>query len=368
MRIRAAVLAVIFVGCLAAAPIAAHAATSITIAVTVVDPHGSPIQGATVSASGSQGIFTATSDSNGRATLTLVPDTYTLTISLNGFDLVTVPNVSVFADQTQALRFTLNGATPATPEPTPTPKIPGNERPVRDAILALYNEAHPEHERGTPYFGRYTYVLLRPGSTTNRAFITTLVQSYVPPEGPVIMGPARDLDNPWGYNLFLIPITKTATGIGSQNEGEAAATRLTNIVTQILKQYDWHMASNIRDAYCRNTRHNSYSICTSPYDDGPILLTFLRPIGKPSAANLLPPALAYDLTGLPSTEFPAAMKRLAGAITKPTPIVVDQPLPPSFAHRYILPLLGAITNALQNIMPKLKIFSDAGLLPTAPEK
>jgi len=91
----------------------AFAGSSGSISGSVVSAaSGSPVAGAIISATAPTGTYKATSDAKGfYSLLNLTPDTYTLTISAASFDVVTIPGVSVFQDQTLVIGAKLNPST-----------------------------------------------------------------------------------------------------------------------------------------------------------------------------------------------------------------------------------------------------------------
>jgi Carboxypeptidase regulatory-like domain/TonB dependent receptor-like, beta-barrel len=74
----------------------------------VTDENGAPIAGAAVKASSSSQTVAATTDAGGHFTfLTLAPDTYTVSVSKDGYNPATYPGVTIFADQSQTLALKL---------------------------------------------------------------------------------------------------------------------------------------------------------------------------------------------------------------------------------------------------------------------
>ncbi|HEY1868305.1 MAG TPA: carboxypeptidase-like regulatory domain-containing protein, partial [Candidatus Cybelea sp.] len=70
--------------------------------------NGAPIAGARVVAASPSQTTTVSTDAAGRFTLlSLAPDTYTITVSKDGFEISTTTGISVFADQVQTLRLPL---------------------------------------------------------------------------------------------------------------------------------------------------------------------------------------------------------------------------------------------------------------------
>jgi len=78
---------------------------------TVKDPSGAPIAGATVQAIAPSESRTATTDAGGHfVLLSLGPDTYTINLDKSGYQSISFPGVTVFADQTQTLAYTMTKA------------------------------------------------------------------------------------------------------------------------------------------------------------------------------------------------------------------------------------------------------------------
>jgi hypothetical protein len=104
------------VACIAAAlflsqgvPAPAGVTGNITGVVRAAD--GAPIPGAAVRAASPSMTRSVTTDASGHfVILALAPDTYTLYLSLSGYEDVAFPGVTVFADQTQAVAYTMRKA------------------------------------------------------------------------------------------------------------------------------------------------------------------------------------------------------------------------------------------------------------------
>jgi len=85
----------------------ALAGTTGGIAGYVRETSGAPVADATLHAVSPSGTATSTTDAHGHFNfLSLSPDTYTITVSKEGFTDESVPGVVVFADQTQTLNIT----------------------------------------------------------------------------------------------------------------------------------------------------------------------------------------------------------------------------------------------------------------------
>ena len=78
---------------------------------TIKDSNGAPVAGVQVEAVSASMSRTATTDAGGHfVLLSLNPDTYTISLAKEGYQGVSYPGVSVFADQTQTVAFTLQRA------------------------------------------------------------------------------------------------------------------------------------------------------------------------------------------------------------------------------------------------------------------
>jgi hypothetical protein len=78
------------------------------IAGTIKDSSGAPIAGVQVQAAAASMTRTATTDAGGHfVILSLNPDTYTINLSKLNYQTVSFPGVTVFADQTQSVAYTL---------------------------------------------------------------------------------------------------------------------------------------------------------------------------------------------------------------------------------------------------------------------
>ncbi|HEV7178374.1 MAG TPA: TonB-dependent receptor [Candidatus Baltobacteraceae bacterium] len=90
-------------------PIAALAGTTGSLSARVVESDSrAPIAGARVEVSSPSQNVSATTDASGLfSIISLVPDTYTVSISKPGFNPISVNGIAVFADQNQTLSFTL---------------------------------------------------------------------------------------------------------------------------------------------------------------------------------------------------------------------------------------------------------------------
>lgn len=95
-------------GMLAASALPAQAGTTGSLTGQVVSTTKAPIAGARVVAVSPSQTATGTTDASGRfAFLSLSPETYTITVSKEGFDTTALTGISIFADQLQTLRITL---------------------------------------------------------------------------------------------------------------------------------------------------------------------------------------------------------------------------------------------------------------------
>src|SRR4029077_9201583 len=82
------------------------AGTTGVISGSVLLTDGSPVADAKVSATAPSQSVSTTTDANGHFTfVSLIPDTYTVSVSKDGFDTVSQPGVTVLADATQVVRL-----------------------------------------------------------------------------------------------------------------------------------------------------------------------------------------------------------------------------------------------------------------------
>ncbi|MEO7202204.1 MAG: TonB-dependent receptor, partial [Candidatus Tumulicola sp.] len=87
------------------------AGTTGSITGIVTTPTGAPVDAVRVTAVSPSQSSSVTTDASGHFTmLSLAPDTYTITIVKAGFQTVTTTGISVFADQSQALRLSMQTA------------------------------------------------------------------------------------------------------------------------------------------------------------------------------------------------------------------------------------------------------------------
>jgi len=194
----------------------------------------------------------------------------------------------------------------------------------------MYNDTHREHAAGTPYYGRYSYVLLHDGNnavrTKNRAFVTALMVHYAPPNTTIVVGPPPPKDNPWSYNIFFFPVVGGMHGFKLGSDKHTAA-------NAVLAAYDYTRADAVRTAYCAIAAHVTRSPCTLPWGNGPMVLTFLKPIAHHPTPADIPPAFAYDFAGVSVDQFDGALDQIAKTISVRAPIKDDTLLPPPFAAK-----------------------------------
>ncbi|MGB6517459.1 MAG: TonB-dependent receptor, partial [Candidatus Cybelea sp.] len=78
---------------------------------TIKDANGAPVAGVHVRAAGPSETRSATTDAAGHfVILSLAPDTYTISLNLQGYQSVSFPGVTIFADQTQNVAYTMSKA------------------------------------------------------------------------------------------------------------------------------------------------------------------------------------------------------------------------------------------------------------------
>ncbi len=221
---------------------------------------------------------------------------------------------------------------------------PAPPLPVTQSLLALYNKKHPEHTKGSPYFGRYTYVLFSRDDTAsarNGQVIASLIRHFVgfTPGTAIPLGAPQPDDNSYGYNLFLIPTSPDEEITHYRSETDAT--------TGLIQNYDLTTAGSIRGRYCRAAGHVSNKICAPTMSAGPLLLTTVTPLSA-VGPNDFPPVLALDLTNVPTDRIENEIIRLTAVISVPGQSEIDAQLPPSVADTIIYPALVALATSLQN--------------------
>src|ERR1700680_1513388 len=88
------------------------AGTTGALTGVVSSKDGTPLAGVKVTASSpSESVSTITSSTGSFTFVSLTPDTYEVTASKDGFDTTSQPGVSVFADNNQTVRVTMNPST-----------------------------------------------------------------------------------------------------------------------------------------------------------------------------------------------------------------------------------------------------------------
>jgi hypothetical protein len=240
--------------------------------------------------------------------------------------------------------------------------VPSNAQPavpppplVHDALLATYNAHQPEHARGEPYYGRYTYVLLAgtgPNDPRNRALVAALVAKYgVAANG----GKQTVIGNPFGYNIFFMPVT----GSGQQVAVASATT------DALLAAYDYKTARYLHDRYCAAGNHAGNPICTKPLAQGPFMLTLTRPLEGLKARDAFPAAFAYDFSGVAPDQYPAAVAIVARATSVPEPMQADLELPVADLTKYVGPALVATSDQMHRMVPSAKVYVDTALAALA---
>jgi hypothetical protein len=322
---------------------AASAGATGGISVLLVDEFQRPIANATVTAVSPSGTFTVISDAQGHADfLALPPDTYIFRASKSGYASAVQPGVTIRADDSHSLALIVHHASSAIPPAaTAGPRASGiptatGPKIVHDSVLAMYDASHPEHMNGEPYYGRYSYVLLRDGDAAakakNQAFITKLIDLFAPTGSTISKGPGN-LENPWSYNIFFFPVRNAAAIKVTANHDTAAAA--------IMTSYNYGTARTVRDAYCAVKAHASWSPCKVPLDAGPLVLTFLQPLPRDVLTSTMPPAFAYDFTLVSINQCDVPLNTVQQKIEVPGPILADTLLPP--------PKVAIVANILDSI-------------------
>jgi hypothetical protein len=366
--------AFVLLGTLVAAPAASLASDTAAVSTTILDSKDQPVSGARVVFTGSAGTtFSTHTDKHGLATINLPVDTYTIVASRNGYSSESLGHMNIAANTTLSMTIVSapSAATNAAPAmhqsagvaPARTvAAVPSNAQPavpppplVHDALLATYNAHQPEHARGEPYYGRYTYVLLAgtgPNDPRNRALVAALVAKYgVAANG----GKQTVIGNPFGYNIFFMPVT----GSGQQVAVASATT------DALLAAYDYKTARYLHDRYCAAGNHAGNPICTKPLAQGPFMLTLTRPLEGLKARDAFPPAFAYDFSGVAPDQYPAAVAIVARATSVPEPMQADLELPVADLTKYVGPALVATSDQMHRMVPSAKVYVDTALAALA---
>ena len=350
-------ISLIAIALLIASPANAIAAVTGGVAGIVIGPGGTPAAGARVTATSDSGeIFQTTADKTGRFFFpSLPPSTYTLTATLSGFASGTIKGIEVFADQSATLRINLEAlpptpgappsAAPPPPPPPPPPPAP-TETPGAPltSLLVGYNTLVPDHRGGAPYYGRYSYVLLRNNGARSRALVEALSSASASAAGSPMV--PTGIEETWRYNLFLMPVWP-------------ATYRLANATTnEFVTHYNFTVAINMRQQYCNMTTHARYSLCVAdPHgklDDGPVIVVFSRPVSGIPYKQALPRALAVDLSGVPESQFPHVVGQLQKAMTIQTNH--DSLLPLSWTDTVISRAIVGLATALEVLIGKSKVY------------
>jgi Carboxypeptidase regulatory-like domain len=366
--------AFVLLGTLVAAPAASLASDMAAVSTTILDSKDQPVSGARVVFTGSAGTtFSTHTDKHGLATINLPVDTYTIVASRNGYSSESLGHMNIAANTTLSMTIVSapSAATNAAPAmhqsagvaPARTvAAVPSSAQPavpppplVHDALLATYNAHQPEHARGEPYYGRYTYVLLAgtgPNDPRNRALVAALVAKYgVAANG----GKQTVIGNPFGYNIFFMPVTGSGQDV-------AAASATTDA---LLAAYDYKTARYLHDRYCAAGNHAGNPICTKPLAQGPFMLTLTRPLEGLKARDAFPPAFAYDFSGVAPDQYPAAVAIVARTTSVPEPMQADLELPVADLTKYVGPALVATSDQMHRMVPSAKVYVDTALAALA---
>ncbi len=363
--------AVLLLGALLAGPTVSWASAMAAVSTTIVDNDNQPIPGARVVFTGSAGsTYFAHTDAHGHASIKIPVDTYTIVASRNGYSSESVKGMNVAADMALSITIAASMSAPP-PAAAPAHAVAGAPQPhvvaaaamssqpaalpppplVHDSLLATYDAKHPEHAKGEPYFGRYTYVLLAGTGATdprNRALVAALVAKYGPAANN---GRQTVIGNPYGYNIFFLPVT--------QSTHDFAATSYTT--DALLAEYDYKTARYIHDRYCSEAVHTANSICAKPLGAGPFMLTFTRPLEGLRGRDVYPPAFAYDFSAVAADQYPAAVAIAARWSNVPEPMQADLELPPADLTKYVGPDFVATSDTMRRMVPAMKVYVDGGL-------
>jgi len=329
-----------------------------TLTSVVNDWSGGPAPDALVTVTSDSGqVFQATTDATGTVTFSGIPvGKYTITANLficprRSATLTAVP-VTANATATRHIELELEGLArsgnlplmvtcPATGQIATPP--PQNRL---TSLIVGYNNAFPDHRAGGPYYGRYSYVLLKDGGERSRWLLGELAAASNAVSGSP-MGAPTSIHETWRYNLFLSPVWPPAYRL--RNAG----------IPEFIGHYDFTAALNIRRQYCDVTLHASWSVCNGGndrgLDDGPIVMVFSKPIGGIPYNQPLPPGLVVDLSGVDETQFHHVIEQLQEAMTVQTNH--DSLLPLSWTDTVIARAIQGLASALQELIPHVKIYS-----------
>ncbi len=369
--------AFVLLGALVAGPTATLASNTAAVSTTILDSQNQPVAGARIVFTGRAGTtFAAHTDKHGHVSISVPLDTYTIVASRNGYSSESLIGMNIAADT--ALSMTILAMAPIPPAAHPQVASSAQTHPaaapaqahsaaapqaaalpaapipplVHDSLLATYNAHQPEHVRGEPYYGRYTYVLLGGNGKTdprNRALVAALVAKYgVASNG----GKQSVFGNPFGYNIFFLPV------LGSSHQ----VTATSDTTDALLAEYDYKTARYLHDRYCAAGSHAASSMCAKPMAQGPFLLTFTRPLEGLRARDAFPAAFTYDLSGVGPDQYAAAVTLVARATSVPEPMQADVELPPADLTKYVAPTLVATGDAMRRMVPAAKVYVDAGLV------
>jgi len=182
----------------------------------------------------------------------------------------------------------------------------------------------------------------------NRALVAALVAKYgVGANG----GKQTILGNPFGYNIFFLPVVGSSQDVASASASTDA----------ILAAYDYKTARYLHDRYCAAAGHAASSVCAKPMGQGPFMLTLTRPLEGLRARDPFPAAFAYDLSAVAPDQYSAAVAIVAHSTNVPDPMQADLQLPPADLTKYVAPALVATVDALHRSVPMAKVYVDAGL-------
>ncbi len=235
---------------------------------------GAPIAGAKVSAASPSQAESTLTDSTGRYTfLSLIPDTYTLTATKDGYDGASITGVSVFADQSQSviIRMTATTRTLGTVKVTSRSSL----NPVRPGTTPDVYSANPALTSGASTLGG--------GGGLNNAYsaIAAMPGAFVPPNqlgvNQTVYIRGGNFDQ-IGYEYDGVPVNRTfdnypsyeASTLGQQElqvyagggTTDSNATGLAGFINQVVKSGTYPGFANFSGRMGSPALYNDFSFDT----------------------------------------------------------------------------------------------------------